>query len=85
LVATKAVPELTRTPKLLEPLLSAPYADKYEQPTYVLLQNGLNVEVDLYKAVQALGKGTPKIVSAAVWIGTNLSALNVVKHGDFVS
>ncbi|KAJ2922390.1 hypothetical protein H1R20_g14704, partial [Candolleomyces eurysporus] len=83
LVATKAVPELTRTPKLLEPLLSAPYTENYEQPTYVLLQNGLNVEVDLYKAAKALGQGTPKIVSAAVWIFTNLSAPNVVKHGDF--
>lgn len=84
-MATKAIPELTRTPRLLESLLSTPYTDKFEQPTYVLLQNGLNVEVDLYNAAKGLGQGIPKIVSAAVWIGTNLAAPNVVKHGDFVS
>lgn len=83
-VATKAIPELNRTPDLLAPLLSSPYADVYSQPTYVLLQNGLNVEVDMYQAVRALGKGSPRIVSGAVWIGTNLAAPNVVEHGNFV-
>ena len=84
-VATKAIPELTRTPDMLAPLLSTPYADIYEQPTYVLLQNGLNVEVDLYYSVLALRRGAPKIVSAAVWIGTNLAGPNIVEHGNFVS
>ncbi|KAF6751183.1 6-phosphogluconate dehydrogenase [Ephemerocybe angulata] len=82
-VATKAIPELIRTPQLLTPLLSGPYAKAYDQPTYVLLQNGLNVEVDLYHAVAALGKGVPRIVSVAVWIGTNLAGPNIVEHGGF--
>ena len=83
-VATKAIPELMRTPKLLAPLLAARYADKFSQPTYVLLQNGLNVEVDLYNALKELGKGDPSIISTALGIGTNLLAPNVVQHNDFV-
>ncbi|KZP22214.1 hypothetical protein FIBSPDRAFT_859801 [Athelia psychrophila] len=31
--------------------------ERHAQPTYALLQNGLNVEVDLYHAVKALAKG----------------------------
>ena len=50
-VTTKAIPEITRTPDLLAPLLSPPYTSKYSQPTYVLLQNGLGVERDLYEAL----------------------------------
>jgi len=73
------------TPSLLNPLLSAPYADTHPQPTYVLFQNGLNVEVDLYHSLKKLGRGEPSIVSTAVWIGTNLTEPSVVKHSDFVS
>jgi 2-dehydropantoate 2-reductase len=83
-VTTKAIPELIRTHTLLSPLLSPPYADKHPQPTYVLFQNGLNVEVDLYNALKELGKGEPKIISTAVYIGTNLSGDNVVEHGHGV-
>ena len=49
------------------------------------MQNGLNVEVDLYNALKAAGIDNPKILSTAVWIGTNLLAPNVVQHNDFVS
>ena len=84
LVATKAIPELIRTPKLVEPLLSESYTTRFKQPTNVLLQNGLNVERDLYESVTALGQGEPSIVSAAVWIGTNLVSPNVIEHGNFV-
>ncbi|TFK29441.1 6-phosphogluconate dehydrogenase C-terminal domain-like protein [Coprinopsis marcescibilis] len=83
LVATKYIPELMTTPQLLQPLLTAPYAEQHEQPTYVLLQNGLNVEKGLHQAVKAIGKGEPKIVSVAVWIGTNLVGPNSVEHGAF--
>jgi len=83
LVTTKAIPELVRTHTLLSPLLSPPYSDKYPQPTYVLFQNGLNVEVDLYNALKELGKGEPKIISTAIYIGTNLLDDNVVRHNDF--
>ena len=84
-VTTKAVPECITTPRLLSPLLSSPYVDGHPQPTYVLLQNGLNVEVDLYHSLKKLGKGEPSIVSTALWIGTNLSAPNTVEHNHFVS
>ncbi|GLB39887.1 putative ketopantoate reductase PanE/ApbA C terminal [Lyophyllum shimeji] len=82
-VTTKAIPERVRTPQILHPLLSSPYADEHPQPTYVLLQNGLNVEVDLYNALKKLGKGEPKIVSTALWIGTNLLEPHIVEHGNF--
>ena len=84
-VTTKAIPELIRTPDLLKPLLTAPYSDTYPQPTYVLVQNGLNVEVDLYEALKKLNEGNPKIVSTALYIGANLLESNVVEHNVFVS
>ena len=49
------------------------------------MQNGLNIEVDLYNALNANGIDKPKILSTAVWIGTNLLAPNVVENDDFVS
>lgn len=84
-VATKAIPERLTTPRLLNPLLSAPYADTHPQPTYVLLQNGLNVEIDLYHSLRELGKGEPSIISTAVWIGTNLLEHSIVEHNALVS
>lgn len=83
-VTTKAVPELVRTPSLLSSLLSSPYADQHPQPTYVLMQNGLNVEVDLYEALKKLKPSEePRIISTAVWIGTELKGNNV-GHNGFV-
>ncbi|KAH7920191.1 6-phosphogluconate dehydrogenase C-terminal domain-like protein [Leucogyrophana mollusca] len=82
-LTTKAVPELARTPTILAPLLESPYADAHPQPTYVLLQNGLGVERDLYDALKALQKNEPKIISTIVWIGTNLVEKNVVIHNHF--
>jgi 2-dehydropantoate 2-reductase len=84
-LTTKAIPERSPTPQILAPLISAPYANSYTQPTYVFLQNGLNVEASLYKALVQLGQGKPSIVSTAVWIGANLIGPNVVGHNHFVS
>jgi len=84
-VATKAVPDLIQTSKILEPLLSQDYVACFSQPTYVLLQNCLNVEVDLYNSLRVLGRGGPSIICTAVWILTNLLAPNVVEHNDYVS
>ena len=85
-LTTKAIPELQRTPALLAPLLSPSYNETHLQPTYVLMQNGLGVETDLYNALKKLKpQEEPRIVSTAVWIGTNLVEKNVVVHNDFVS
>jgi 2-dehydropantoate 2-reductase len=84
IVTTKAIPEVMKTPRILEPLLSRPYVERHPQPTYVLLQNGLGVERDLYHSVKALNQGEPNIISTVVWIGTNLVEKNVVSHNDFV-
>ena len=85
IVATKVIPELAKTSKILEPLLSPPYTQTFAQPTYVLLQNGLNVEIDLYLSIKEIGDSDPQILSAALWILTNLNHVNVVEHGDYVS
>lgn len=83
ILTTKAIPEVIKTSRVLEPLLSSPYSERHPQPTYVLLQNGLGVEQDLYHSVKALNQGEPKIISTVVWIGTNLVEKNVVEHTDF--
>jgi 2-dehydropantoate 2-reductase len=82
-VATKALPEIVATSALLAPLLQPSY--KFAQPVYVLLQNGMGIEKDLYSAAVKLDKGTPQILHGATWIGANLVAPNVLVHGDFVS
>ena len=85
MLAAKAIPELQRTPALLRPLLSPPYSDAHPQPTYVLLQNGLGVEIDLYDALKQLKPDEePRIISTAVWIGTNMLDKNVIEHNEFV-
>ena len=84
-VTTKAIPELTKTPQMLAPLLARGYTEKFKQPTYVLVQNGLNVEVDLYNALTELRlQKTPSIISSALWIETNLKSANVVEYSNFV-
>ncbi|KAJ4489961.1 hypothetical protein J3R30DRAFT_3678482 [Lentinula aciculospora] len=83
ILTTKALPDIIKTPTILAPLLTSPYIDKYPQPAYVILQNGLNVEVDLYHAIKALGQGKPKIIGTSLYIGTNLLALDVVEHNGF--
>ncbi|KAI0321510.1 ketopantoate reductase PanE/ApbA C terminal-domain-containing protein [Amylostereum chailletii] len=82
IVATKAIPELLRTPALLTPLLKSPYTDTCPQPTYVILQNGFNVEGDLYEAVRDLGH-QPRILGTTVYIGTKMEGPNKLIHSDF--
>lgn len=84
-VTTKAVPELRLTPEILSPLLSPEYTNKFAQPTYLLLQNGLNAEKDLYTAIRKLNQGKPSIVGAALYVGTNLAAPNVVVTNNLVN
>jgi 2-dehydropantoate 2-reductase len=80
-VTTKAIPEVETTPHLLGPLVSGQY--RYPQPTYVLLQNGLNVEKDLHAALK-LHYDRPLIISCALYIMTNITADGEVTHGKFV-
>jgi 2-dehydropantoate 2-reductase len=88
-VTTKAIPELTKTSQILSPLLAKDYIGKFEQPNYVLMQNGLNVEVDLHNTLTQLQlqgeiREKPSIITSALWIATNLKAPNVVEHNEFV-
>ena len=88
-VTTKAIPELTKTPQILSPLLAKDYIGKFEQPNYVLMQNGLNVEVDLHNTLTHLQlhgqiREKPSIITSALWIATNLKAPNVVEHDELV-
>ncbi|KZP14139.1 ApbA-domain-containing protein [Athelia psychrophila] len=81
IVTTKAIPDVIRTPQLLAAILTPEYIKKYEQPVYVFLQNGLNVEMDLFAALKALGKA-PKILGSALYINANQFQGNVVEHSD---
>ena len=83
-VTTKAVPELRLIPEILSPLLSSEYTNRFAQPTYVLMQNGLNVEKDLYNSIRRLNEEKPSIVSTAVYVGTTIVAPNEVVTNNLV-
>jgi 2-dehydropantoate 2-reductase len=78
-LATKAIPDVIKNSALLSPLLSPPYSLKFKQPAYVVLQNGLNVESDLYEAVAQLGNGEPHIIGTALWIAASSLDKTVVQ------
>ena len=83
IVTTKNIPELTRSRDLLAPLLAESYSSKFPQPTYVNMQNGLNVEEDLYEALQDLGH-QPRVLGTTVYIGTKMGGPNLLIHSHFV-
>ncbi len=87
MVTTKTVPEISKTSDLLAPFMSSDYTTKYPQPTYVLMQNGLGLEADLYNALKMTGKQSevPRIIGTSVYIGTKLVEENVVEHSYVVS
>ncbi|KAG8890601.1 hypothetical protein FRB98_007155 [Tulasnella sp. 332] len=77
-VAAKALPDVLPTSKLLEPFLSLSYT--FLQPTYVLLQNGLGVETDLYQSLeQRKSSPSPHIITTAVYCAANLIG-NAMQH-----
>ncbi|KAI5893527.1 6-phosphogluconate dehydrogenase C-terminal domain-like protein [Schizophyllum commune H4-8] len=79
-IAAKCVPEVLPNSKLVAPLLADDYTSRFAQPIYVLLQNGWNFERELYDRLKGLGRGEPRIVSAALYIWTNMQGANVVRH-----
>lgn len=81
-VTTKALPDVSPLPSLLAPLLAAD--NTHPLPAFVILQNGLSVERDIYNTIKQLGREEPKVISTALWIGTNLRGDNVVEHGHAV-
>ncbi|THH30314.1 hypothetical protein EUX98_g3892 [Antrodiella citrinella] len=82
-LVTKMIVELETNSQLLEPLLSPAYTEKFSQPVYVLMQNGMNIEVDLWNAVKALNQETPRIIGTSVYIGSKLLDKHIVEHSDF--
>jgi hypothetical protein len=48
------------------------------------MQNGHNIDLELYEAVNKLEKGDPKIVTTALWIQLNMIDGNVLKHTKVV-
>jgi len=81
-VATKSIPELSRTPTVLAPLLDAAYSARFGQPVYVIMQNGLDVERDLYEALRDAGHA-PRIVSTAIHIGARLDGPDTLVQSHF--
>ncbi|KAG9039621.1 hypothetical protein FRB95_009202 [Tulasnella sp. JGI-2019a] len=77
-VTTKALPDVLPTPTLLGPLLSHSYT--HPPPTYVILQNGLGVETDLYNKLTEMKQPTsPGIITTAVYCVANLVD-NIMEH-----
>ncbi|KAG9039601.1 hypothetical protein FRB95_009181 [Tulasnella sp. JGI-2019a] len=75
-VCTKALPDVLPTSKLLAPLLEPSYT--HPQPTYVLVQNGLGVEKDLYaRLLERDPSATPQIIACAVFIVAQMSGNTV--------
>ncbi|KZO99255.1 6-phosphogluconate dehydrogenase C-terminal domain-like protein [Calocera viscosa TUFC12733] len=70
-VTTKALPDVLPTSVLLSSFLSSGY--KYPQPTYVLAQNGLGVEEDLYAAAKESSSHEPIIITGAVFLDASLT------------
>ncbi|KAK7053047.1 hypothetical protein VNI00_004368 [Paramarasmius palmivorus] len=89
-VSTKVVPEVLTTEKMLEPILSKSYVEKYGQPIYVLLQNGIGVEKGLAKAATEVEReiskdyheNKPRIVSACVYCMGNLIQPDMVEYAE---
>ncbi|CAE6529931.1 unnamed protein product [Rhizoctonia solani] len=84
LITTKALPDIAPTSQILAPLLSKEYSKQYPPPTFVILQNGLGVEKDLYAAIESSWEAKPQVLSAAVYIQANLIGdRDVVEQGPF--
>lgn len=65
LLTTKCLPDVLPNAELLKPALGT---DQIK--SYALIQNGLDVEKDLYEILKSKGKETEvPIVTAAAWIG----------------
>ncbi|KAL0067443.1 hypothetical protein AAF712_005430 [Marasmius tenuissimus] len=89
-VATKVVPEVITTEKMLAPLLTKSYVEQWGQPIYVLLQNGMGVERGLYGAIRGVEEEVSRtesssaqpvrIVSACVYCMGNLIAPDTVEY-----
>lgn len=72
-ICTKALPELSSTAALLEPFMNQTGA---EQPTIVLVQDGVGVEKPVQTAFpQAI------ILSTVVWTGANNLGNGIIEHG----
>uniref|UniRef100_A0A0W0FFA8 2-dehydropantoate 2-reductase n=1 Tax=Moniliophthora roreri TaxID=221103 RepID=A0A0W0FFA8_MONRR len=93
-VATKVVPEILTTEKMLAPILTQSYTEKFGQPVYILLQNGIGVEKGLATEIadveREVSKGSgrgqvfdekrPRIVSTCVYCMGNLIQPDMVEY-----
>lgn len=81
IITTKVIPEQFRTHELLAPLMTERYVSQFPQPTYVLMQNGMNIELDLYNALKDLHlPRIPHIISACVYVFALLKDRILLKH-----
>lgn len=89
-LCAKSIPEVANNLRILEPLVNAYHTSS--QPTYVILQNGLGVERDLYYALKEKSQGSqmtrdgqevtdrgPLVISGALYI-----MANVLENGDVI-
>ena len=68
--ATKSVPEVILTSRLLNPLLSR--LSSRSQTTIILLQNGIGIEDDLLEVLNSRGLSNIVVVSGCAWVDTTV-------------
>lgn len=77
---TKALPEIAKTPSVLDALkLSPPYTETHAQPAYVLVLASSGTCTTAKKTLAKV------IISAVAWTTVNLVGKNQVSHSYFVS
>ena len=87
-VSTKVVPGISSSPAILRPLIQ--HLSR-SSPTFVLLQNGIGVEVELHEAIQSQIESSanpfprPLIISCALYIMANVLDNGTVIHVASVS
>jgi len=83
LLTTKCLPDIAPNHKLLAPALASK-----QIKSYALIQNGLDIEKDIYAALQENGQVEDvPIVTAAAWIGlmTSPDGKRIIWAGPRVS
>lgn len=77
------MPDVSPTSKLLAPLIGSTYP--HPQPTYVLLQNGMGVEKDLYANLLSAMSTPPRIITCAVFVTAQADGNVINNNGMAVS
>ncbi|KAH9934314.1 uncharacterized protein B0H18DRAFT_980920 [Fomitopsis serialis] len=83
-LATKAIPEVTTTRDVVAPLLGLTYDGAHPQPAFVFMQNGIDVEEDIYVTLsQKVPSQNPRLISTALWVHMHMRDSVTVEYNNF--